>query len=86
MSVPRTRTPWGKISLATFGLIGTGWLLMKVVVPTPEQTYNSLAPDLKRQADAIRAARLARENASNPQLQSQLTNPDADKPVWAGEK
>lgn len=31
-------------------------------VPTPEQTYDALAPDLKKKVDAARATRLAREN------------------------
>ena len=69
-------------------------------VPTPEQTYDALAPDLKRQVDANRAARLERETMTNQQhraqvckfclcttashLQAQLNDPDAQKPVWSG--
>jgi len=68
-------------------VIATGWVLMKAVVPSEEQMYNSLSPDLKRQADAIRAARRAQQGgAANTQhtrdTRQQLTNPDPDKPVW----
>ena len=35
---------------------------LTATVPTPEQTYDALAPDLKKQVDAARAARLARES------------------------
>ncbi|KAF8528208.1 hypothetical protein BU17DRAFT_39021, partial [Hysterangium stoloniferum] len=52
------------------------------VTPTPEQTYASLAPDLRRQVDASRASRLARERGD--QLSDKLTNPDPEKPVWRG--
>lgn len=39
------------------------------VVPTPEQTYASLAPDLRRQVDAIRATRLAKEQGLQQEVQ-----------------
>jgi len=57
---------------------------MKVVVPSEEQMYNSLSPDLKRQADAIRAARRAQQGGvgNTQETRQQLTNPDPDKPVW----
>jgi len=75
--------PLAKISAYTVGIMTFGYFLMKATVPTPEQTYNALAPDLKRQVDANRAARLARENMTNQQLQAQLNDPDAQKPVWS---
>jgi len=75
--------PFAKISVYTVGIMTFGYFLMKATVPTPEQTYEALAPDLKRQVDANRAARLARENMTNQQLQAQLNDPDAQKPVWS---
>ncbi|GJJ11950.1 hypothetical protein Clacol_006188 [Clathrus columnatus] len=61
-------------------VLGVGWVTMKAVTPTPEQSYASLSPELKRQVDMTRAARLAKEKES--EKLSQLTNPEADKPVW----
>jgi len=60
-----------------------GYILMRATVPTPEQTYEALAPDLRRQVDANRAARLARENMTSQQHHTQLNDPDAQKPIWA---
>ncbi|KAF9653155.1 hypothetical protein BDM02DRAFT_3183111 [Thelephora ganbajun] len=53
------------------GIMAFGYALMKSTVPTPEQTYDTLAPDLKKRVDAARAARLARENMTAEQLQAQ---------------
>ncbi|TFK55224.1 hypothetical protein OE88DRAFT_1732481 [Heliocybe sulcata] len=50
-------------------------------VPTPEQTYAAMAPDMKRKVDANRAARLAREQATQRQMAAQ--GDDSDAPVWA---
>jgi len=85
MSVPTPRYPWGRVILLSAGVIGFGWVLMKAIVPTEEQLYNSLSPDLKRQADAIRAARRAQESGSvrSQDARQQLTNPDPEKPNWA---
>lgn len=44
-------------------------------MPTPEQTYDALAPDLKKQVDDARAARLARENMTAEQLEAQASAP-----------
>ena len=44
-------------------------------VPTPEQTYDALAPDLKKKVDAARAARQARENVTTEQIQAQASPP-----------
>lgn len=49
--------------------------LYTATVPTPEQTYDALAPDLKKKVDAARAARLARENTTAEQLQAQASSP-----------
>ncbi|KAI0690057.1 hypothetical protein BC835DRAFT_206157 [Cytidiella melzeri] len=86
-STPFVRTmqkfPWIKMTFASAGLIGFGYIIMRATVPTPEQTYNAMAPDLRRKVDANRAARLAREAAVQQQAQAQLNDPDAEKPVWA---
>jgi len=65
------------------GIMAFGYALMKTTVPTPEQTYDALAPDLKHKVDAARAARLARENMTSEQLQAQLKDPDSQKPPVA---
>jgi len=73
--------PWLRFTALTVGLMGTGYVLMKVTVPTEEQLYNRMAPDLQRKVDALRASRVAQENAVK--TQAQLTDLDADKPIWA---
>ncbi|KAI0361903.1 hypothetical protein OH77DRAFT_1466060 [Trametes cingulata] len=75
--------PWGKVILSTFGIMGVGYAIMKATTPTPEQTYAAMSPDLRRKVDANRAARLARENATQKQATAQLNDPDAQKPIWA---
>jgi len=62
-----------------------GYVLMKATVPSEEETYNALAPDLRRKVDANRATRLARENATKQQVVAQTKNSDPDnaKPIWA---
>ena len=44
-------------------------------MPTPEQTYDALAPDLKKKVDAARAARQAREGVTAEQIQAQASSP-----------
>ncbi|KAI0086336.1 hypothetical protein BDY19DRAFT_960882 [Irpex rosettiformis] len=76
--------PWVRWSVVTTGLIGFGYMIMSATVPTPEQTYNAMSPDLRRKVDANRAARLAREAATQQQAEAQSSDPDAtQKPVWA---
>ncbi|EIN03602.1 hypothetical protein PUNSTDRAFT_139325 [Punctularia strigosozonata HHB-11173 SS5] len=75
---------WGKLALATVGIMGLGYGLMVSTVPTPEQTYQAMSPDLRRKVDAARAARLAQEDATKRQLTAQAPDTkDADKPLWA---
>jgi hypothetical protein len=74
---------WLRMTAATVGLVGLGYGLMRVVTPTPEQTYQAMAPDLRRKVDANRAARLAQEQAVGRQLAAQKDDADADKPLWA---
>ena len=47
--------------------------LRAATVPTPEETYDALAPDLKKKVDAARAARLAREDVTTEQLKAQAS-------------
>ncbi|KAH9952196.1 hypothetical protein B0H21DRAFT_716136 [Amylocystis lapponica] len=75
--------PWLKMTAVSAGLIGLGYVLMHTTVPTPEQTYAAMAPDLRRKVDANRAARLAMEDATKRQVTAQLNDPDSQKPVWA---
>ncbi|TCD60411.1 hypothetical protein EIP91_010216 [Steccherinum ochraceum] len=75
--------PWGRVFLAGTALVGTGYIIMRATVPTPEQTYAAMSPDLRRKVDANRAARLAREEATRNQMNAQQEDPDASKPVWA---
>ncbi|KAJ8597878.1 hypothetical protein M405DRAFT_802705 [Rhizopogon salebrosus TDB-379] len=64
------------------GLMGMGYLLMRATVPSPEQTYAAMAPDLRRKVDANRAARLSQEHTMKRQINAQ-SDPDAEKPIWA---
>ncbi|CAL1704220.1 unnamed protein product [Somion occarium] len=75
--------PWFGFTIASSCLVGLGYIIMKATVPTPEQTYAAMSPDLRRKVDANRAARLAREAATKQQAEAQLNDPDASKPVWA---
>jgi len=59
---------------------------MKATTPTEEQLYKELAPDLKRKVDASRAARLAREAEMKRLVETQnseASQPEASKPIWA---
>ncbi|VDC01584.1 unnamed protein product [Peniophora sp. CBMAI 1063] len=70
--------------IGTFvGLTALGVGLMKAVVPTPEQTYAAMAPDLRKRVDANRAARLAMEQEYREQHNIKSVDPDNAKPVWA---
>ncbi|OCH95590.1 hypothetical protein OBBRIDRAFT_883849 [Obba rivulosa] len=73
--------PWGRFFLASCGLVGFGYVLMRTTVPSEQEFYNSLSPDLKRKADQIRAAREAVENTKR-QLEHQVNNPDPQAPIW----
>ncbi|KAI0818921.1 hypothetical protein BC629DRAFT_1465172 [Irpex lacteus] len=75
--------PWLRFAFFSTGLVGVGYMVMRATVPTPEQTYAAMSPDLRRKVDANRAARLAREAATRQQAEAQLNDPDAQKPVWA---
>ncbi|PBK96700.1 hypothetical protein ARMGADRAFT_1010286 [Armillaria gallica] len=78
--------PWFKVTGATAGLLGLGYLLMKTTVPTEEQLYNRMPLDMQRKVDAARAARLQREEQTTRQIQAQSAQDDGDpdlrKPIW----
>ncbi|KAF9792449.1 hypothetical protein BJ322DRAFT_46952 [Thelephora terrestris] len=78
--------PLVRIVVFGTGIMAFGYGLMKITVPTPEQTYGALAPDLKKQVDAARAARLARQNMTAEQLESQMNDPDSQKPIWSNSR
>ncbi|KIP04749.1 hypothetical protein PHLGIDRAFT_75386 [Phlebiopsis gigantea 11061_1 CR5-6] len=78
--------PWFKMTFWSAGIIGMGYVIMRTTTPTEEQVYNAMSPDLRRQVDTIRAARIAREQATQQQTNAQVRGPlypDAQKPVWA---
>ncbi|KIJ69346.1 hypothetical protein HYDPIDRAFT_105945 [Hydnomerulius pinastri MD-312] len=71
------------MTLVGSGLMGMGYLIMRATVPTPEQTYAALAPDLRRKVDANRAARLAQEQVMKQQIDAQASSSEAEKPIWS---
>ncbi|KAG1826958.1 uncharacterized protein BJ212DRAFT_1257094 [Suillus subaureus] len=77
--------PWFRMTLLGGSLMGLGYLLMSATVPTPEQTYAAMSPDLRRKVDANRAARLVQEQIIKRQIDAQ-SNPDAGKPIWADQQ
>jgi len=82
--------PWVKMTATMVGFVGVGYALMRAVTPTPEQLYQKMSPDMRRKVDATRAARLAAEAATaasstnQQQVSAQATDPDSQKPKWAG--
>ncbi|KAN0077246.1 hypothetical protein V8E55_011101 [Tylopilus felleus] len=75
--------PWFRLTLVAGGLMSMGYLLMRATVPTPEQTYAALAPDLRRKVDTNRAARMAQERVLKQQIEAQARDSEASKPIWA---
>jgi len=71
---------WGRFVMWSTIIMGTGYACMKTLVPTPEELYSQLSPDLKRKADEIRAARQKNELQRQIELASQS---GASGPVWA---
>ncbi|KAI0262933.1 hypothetical protein BC834DRAFT_828203 [Gloeopeniophorella convolvens] len=74
--------PWVKLTAISTGIMGLGYALLRATVPSPEETYNAMAPDLRRKVDENRRARLALEEGVKRQQEAQL-DPDSAKPVWA---
>ncbi|KAA1471275.1 hypothetical protein DENSPDRAFT_837236 [Dentipellis sp. KUC8613] len=77
------KMPWLQLTTVSAGIMMLGYALLKTTVPTPEETYNAMSPDLRRKVDANRAARLALEQGIQRQEQAQQADPDTAKPVWA---
>jgi len=84
-----------KIAASTGVLVGTGYVLMRAVTPTPEQLYEKMSPDIRRKVDAARAQRLAAEQAQAIALQqqqkgaasAQANDPSTpQKPIWAEDR
>ncbi|KAI9434017.1 hypothetical protein H4582DRAFT_1819272 [Lactarius indigo] len=75
------RIPWLQLTIVSAGIMGVGYTLLRVVVPSPEETYNAMAPDLKRKVDENRRARLALEEGMKQQQNAQVGSPQ--NPVWA---
>ncbi|KAJ3937022.1 MAG: hypothetical protein NXY57DRAFT_8788 [Lentinula lateritia] len=80
--------PWLRFAGAAITFTGFGYLLMKATVPTEEELYNRMAPDIRKKVDAARALRLAREAEMKQQVAVQappttLVDPDTIKPIWA---
>ncbi|KAK0551895.1 hypothetical protein OC846_002437 [Tilletia horrida] len=74
--------PWGRLAVSTAGIIGVGYLVMKVTTPTEQQFYDSLSPDLKRQVDYHRAA-AKRKAALQEQLERAKSGEADSAPIWA---
>ncbi|KAH9028142.1 hypothetical protein EDB85DRAFT_1631380 [Lactarius pseudohatsudake] len=79
------RIPWLQLTVVSAGIMGVGYTLLRVTVPSPEETYNAMAPDLKRKVDENRRARLALEEGIKQQQNAQL-DPESAKPVWADQR
>jgi len=77
-----SQAAWGRASLVSLGVCAVGYALLKLTTPSDQELYDSLAPDLRRQVDARRAAR---ENAGRVNV-ALTANPDVSKPVWADGK
>ncbi|KAI9508474.1 hypothetical protein F5148DRAFT_892997 [Russula earlei] len=76
------RLPWIQLTVVSAGIMGLGYVLLRTTVPTPEETYNAMAPDLRRKVDENRRARLALEEGMKQQQKAQL-DPESAKPIWA---
>ncbi|KAJ3742135.1 hypothetical protein DFH05DRAFT_284943 [Lentinula detonsa] len=63
--------PWLRFAGAAITFTGLGYMLMKATVPTEEELYNRMAPDIRKKVDAARALRLAREAEMKQQVAAQ---------------
>ncbi|KAL1748133.1 hypothetical protein HDZ31DRAFT_60667 [Schizophyllum fasciatum] len=79
-----------KVSVYCAGAAAFGWALMKVTVPTPDQVYKEMSPDLQRAVDMKRQmppgqaplAAQARAQAHAVPAAS-ADDPDNVKPIWS---
>ncbi|TRM61768.1 hypothetical protein BD626DRAFT_500458 [Schizophyllum amplum] len=76
-----------KVSVYCAGAAAFGWALMKVTVPSPDQVYKEMAPDLQRAVDMRRQmAHGQAPLAAQARAQAHMTpsdDPDNVKPVWS---
>ncbi|ESK93021.1 hypothetical protein Moror_8924 [Moniliophthora roreri MCA 2997] len=78
--------PWIRFTGVAIGLTGVGYFVMKATVPTEEELYNRMSPDIRKKVDAARALREAKEEEMKKQVTAQVSqnvDPDTLKPIWA---
>ncbi|KAJ3726199.1 hypothetical protein C8R42DRAFT_774139 [Lentinula raphanica] len=80
--------PWLRFAGAAITFTGLGYMLMKATVPTEEELYNRMAPDIRKKVDEAKALRLAREAKMKQQVAAQVpstnvVDPDSLNPIWA---
>ncbi|KAF8952505.1 hypothetical protein CPC16_001699 [Podila verticillata] len=61
-----------------FGIVGVGYALMLTTVPTEEQLYEKLSPELKKQYHQVKADQ-ARKEAFSDVLRRAAADPE---PMW----
>ncbi|KAE8216848.1 hypothetical protein CF319_g3137 [Tilletia indica] len=76
------QVPWGRLLVASTGIIGLGYVIMKATTPTEKQFYDALSPDLKRQVDHNRET-AKRRAALQEQIERVKTGEADSAPVWA---
>ncbi|KAG9010525.1 hypothetical protein FRB94_010291 [Tulasnella sp. JGI-2019a] len=52
---------WGRWSVISALIVGTGYVIMRTTTPNEQQMYDALEPDQRRRVDAIRAQRADNE-------------------------
>ncbi|KAF9936310.1 hypothetical protein BGZ67_002479 [Mortierella alpina] len=65
-----------------FGIVGLGYTLMLTTVPTEEQLYEKLSPELKKQYEQVKADQ-ARRQAFSDVLRQAAADPE---PMWIKKK
>ncbi|KAF9317349.1 hypothetical protein BG000_005398 [Podila horticola] len=65
-----------------FGIVGVGYALMLTTVPTEEQLYEKLSPELKKQYHQVKADQ-ARKEAFSDVLRRAAADPE---PMWIKKK
>ncbi|KAI4524117.1 hypothetical protein K525DRAFT_194773 [Schizophyllum commune Loenen D] len=76
-----------KVSVYCTGAAAFGWALMKITVPTPDQVYKEMSPDLQRAVDLKRqephgqAPLVAQARAQAHAVPAD--DPDNVKPIWS---
>ncbi|KAI7815919.1 hypothetical protein BC939DRAFT_471007 [Gamsiella multidivaricata] len=65
-----------------FGIVGLGYALMLTTVPTEEQLYEKLSPELKKQYELVKSDQ-ARRQAISDVLRQAAADPE---PMWIKKK